>query len=341
MHLHIANTFFEWELEGLLPARCLAGALDGQKTVAQLQMLPVAYAQPGDLIGVTHLPPLSYRQQWPVHFVEVERVAKEAAAVELWGASRLAATWADGVGLPLLQPPWEVVQASNSKASFIDHLLLPTAILVYEEEQLLSWLAKQRGPCVLKSCYGMAGKGRALGDPCLDREVFLRFARREWAHRRPLCVQPWLQRVCDFSTQWRIEPGGTVLFEGVTAMENTSSGLFVASLAGPPATLLGSYERFLPLHLDHAEQVLAQLVAWGYFGHVGIDALVWLDERGRERLCPVVEVNARKTMGWVALKLQRCVRPRGRLALRWGASEGAGRALLPPTNGRQLFLQAL
>jgi hypothetical protein len=40
----------------------------------------------------------------------------------------------------------------------------------------------------------------------------------------------------------------------------------------------------------------------GYCGHVGIDAFIYLWE-GKQRLHPIVEINGRKTMSWVALQM--------------------------------------
>jgi hypothetical protein len=46
------------------------------------------------------------------------------------------------------------------------------------------------------------------------------------------------------------------------------------------------------------------MASLGYFGHVGFDAMIY-KKNNTLHLHPIVEINARKTMGWVALMLQR------------------------------------
>ena len=46
------------------------------------------------------------------------------------------------------------------------------------------------------------------------------------------------------------------------------------------------------------------MLCLGYFGNVGIDAMVYRSENGPQ-LHPIVEINARKTMGFAALELQK------------------------------------
>ncbi|NRA89875.1 MAG: hypothetical protein HRU43_01915, partial [Simkaniaceae bacterium] len=55
---------------------------------------------------------------------------------------------------------------------------------------------------------------------------------------------------------------------------------------------------FLKEHLDAAQVPIQKLFEMGYRGNLGIDAMVY-----NQKLHPIVEINLRKTMGWLALKL--------------------------------------
>ena len=57
-------------------------------------------------------------------------------------------------------------------------------------------------------------------------------------------------------------------------------------------------------HETFAQKVLSKIADVGYFGNVGIDAMIYEEENGEMKLHPVVEINARKTMGWVTLAIQ-------------------------------------
>ena len=57
---------------------------------------------------------------------------------------------------------------------------------------------------------------------------------------------------------------------------------------------------FLEEHREFVTEVLEEIALMGYFGLVGFDAMVY----GNHKLQPIVEINARKTMGLVALAVQ-------------------------------------
>jgi hypothetical protein len=73
-----------------------------------------------------------------------------------------------------------------------------------------------------------------------------------------------------------------------------------------PLTFRGCFP-FLQDHCKKAIPLLGKIAEVGYFGHVGIDAMLYTlpEDPHTLHLHPVVEINARKTMGWAALAFQR------------------------------------
>ena len=67
-----------------------------------------------------------------------------------------------------------------------------------------------------------------------------------------------------------------------------------------------------------AEPIVKRVYARGFFGHLGVDAFVYSEKR----LQPVVEINARKTMSWVALALQQKKKPGKTVRLSFSPKEG-------------------
>ena len=122
MHkLHIANTFFEWELESS-PNVSLCEAFSQHPIFLQLQFLPVLYANSNDALLFTNRPISSY---WELlsssgiptfrYFTLEDREFLPDLEIESWGPSRLIAEWAKTKGLHYFIPDWNVVKEVNSK----------------------------------------------------------------------------------------------------------------------------------------------------------------------------------------------------------------------------------
>lgn len=282
--LHIANTFFESELDNDLPDS-LFDAFHRNAFFHQLQFLPVLYAAAEDGILVTEIP-LSgsfYSYDDALPFKEIES----------WGASRLIARFAKERGIQYDMPPWDVVKEVNSKRySFDNSPKLPGAELLTTETQVQHFLKSIPGNKVLKTCFGVSGKGHLILEEL--NAMALSFLHREWEKGLPVIGEPWVKRDLDFSTQWLIDKNITYL--GATTCVNDGRGQYRSTIVHPENHAIP----FLREHQDCAKEVLTKMKAAGFFGNVGIDAMIY-----DSKLHPIVEINARKTMGWVALQFQR------------------------------------
>jgi hypothetical protein len=170
---------------------------------------------------------------------------------------------------------------------------------------------------VVKQAFGVAG-GNALRllEPCV-LEAQLRWMRRAFAQKRELVVEPWLNRVQDFSVQLEMTPAGLKLC-GFTGLVSDARGQFVANFAEShfhqriptqvvaqfcqPTDISGQLLDFYDLVFDCLE---AELHALDFTGPLGLDAFVYRDSLGTVRLKPVVEINPRYTMGRVLVELMR------------------------------------
>ena len=298
--LHITNTNFEWELrqKTIVP---LQPSLEQCPISLQLQFLPLLYAKAEEGIGVTAFPGLPFSSVHPLHLLSNPGSHEK---VESWGASLSVQVWAKKHRLAYEMPAWGVVQKVNSKAfSFSESPPLKNATLLYSEKEVEQWVCSVRGPKVLKSCFGTAGGGHLLTP--FSPERFLSFIKREGF---PLIGEPWVNRLIDFSTQWIISKEGDILFLGETECVNDGRGQYRENRVGK---VLASYLYFLEAHKEIAYGMLQKMKNLGYFGPVGFDAMLYEDEK----LHPIVEINARKTMGFVALKLQQMHFPKQTISL--------------------------
>jgi hypothetical protein len=302
--LHIANTNFEAELAADQPV-AVATSIQSHPIFMQLQFLPLIYGEPGDGIAVTHAPHPSFTTpHW--HLLDEKHFSYDQ--VTSWGASRNIAAWAEKKKLSYPMPDWNVVKLVNSKAfSFAESPKLPGAALLHSMEELEKWEKLTPGPKVLKSCFGVSGKGHLF----LPSEHTKKFAEKEFSAARPVIAEPWVERKLDFSTQWLIHPDQKIEYLGATICISDHRGRYNANKVGDLPFLFGNYFPLLEKHREIVFPILQKMVTEGYFGNVGIDAMIW----GNDKLHPVVEINARKTMGWIALEILKRRFPKQTIAL--------------------------
>nr|NGX37414.1 [Butirosin acyl-carrier protein]--L-glutamate ligase [Chlamydiota bacterium] len=205
-----------------------------------------------------------------------------ATKLETWGYSLLAKEWAEERNIAYDMPPWDVVKMVNSKSYSFSKSPLPGSRLIYSGDPI-------EPNTVLKSCFGAAGQGLISSDSPKAKK----FCEEQWKRNLPVISEPWVKRICDFSTQWIISKGGEIAYLGVTLCKTTSSGAHQSNTAGMPAPPFVEEQKAV------AEEVLEEIAQMGYFGEVGFDAMV----HGNNELQPIVEINARKTMGFVTLML--------------------------------------
>jgi uncharacterized ferritin-like protein (DUF455 family) len=169
---------------------------------------------------------------------------------------------------------------------------------------------------VVKPAFGSSGRGFRRTERWVPADDA--WAEQALADHGALVVEPWLDRLADFSVQSVACPDGTIQLKGFTRLVTDERGRFLATEAsgrfarlfpseiarffsgGGRGTWLDSwyYERVFPL-------LARRFAACGFQGDFGIDALVHRQPDGSPALRPVVELNPRFTMGRVALELRR------------------------------------
>jgi hypothetical protein len=150
--------------------------------------------------------------------------------------------------------------------------------------------------CVVKAEFG--GSGRDVRIVTQDsEEAALTWANRVLDRGQSVLVEPFDDADAEISAHLTVTADG-VRFDGLCSLRSTPHGQFesVEPLPDPPAALLEPR----PVWESVAERARAD----GYRGPLGIDAAV----KGGEVIRPVRDVNARWTMGRVALVSGREVR---------------------------------
>ena len=172
---------------------------------------------------------------------------------------------------------------------------------------------------VVKAPLATAGRGLVIlgGDDDWARSH--RWIEKTIANQGAVVVEPWLDKVLDFSIQFTVRGDGEITTNGVTRFLTDSRGQYTGTMLNRTLDQLdpelirfvvgpGSGPwRTITYLKGVARSVGRALSELGHVGPAGIDALVYRDQSGSYRLKPIVEINPRFTMGHVALGVRRAI----------------------------------
>ncbi|MBM3198622.1 MAG: hypothetical protein FJZ58_05140 [Chlamydiae bacterium] len=226
-----------------------------------------------------------------------------SSSLSSWGASAHLYAWAQEKNISYEIPSLDIVRMIHSKTFVCKHTqrLPGSRILSCIEELQDLWRTKQE-LFVLKTPLSSSGRGHLF----MKKQEHLFQAQALLQKEGSLIAEPWMQRILDFSTQWWIPKQGTPTYLGATLCYNTERGMYKGSFAGEESFLFGPYLSHLEEHLRHAQLLVNLVQNLGFFGHLGLDAFIYICPQTRMHILqPIVEINARKTMGLVALQLYR------------------------------------
>jgi len=194
-------------------------------------------------------------------------------------------------------------------------------VAVHTLEDALSAIAKIRArghhKIILKEALGVAGSNAMrLFEPEI-LETQKRWMQNAFAHKRELVVEPWLERLMDFSAQLEMSERGLKLC-GYTGLLNDARGQFIANFAEAhhhkriPARVISQFNapvdvsgQLLEFYGGIYSALEKELAALHFVGPIGIDAFVYRAAGGTVKLKPIVEINPRYTMGRVLVELMR------------------------------------
>lgn len=191
-----------------------------------------------------------------------------------------------------------------------DLLLEPDSAIRQMEKKVKSWPSTLGHNFTLKPRLGTSGRGRVPGvDGRVDSSA-VRGALKRLAKRGGAILEPWFKRGTDLSAQMHISEAGEVTLLGTLEQIVAPSGVYIghrAEFDNRGRVYCGN---------DHDEtlretSVIAANRAFGegFFGACGIDAFTALvpgpDDSETYVLRPLVEFNARYTMGTIAIGILR------------------------------------
>ncbi|WP_433289821.1 ATP-grasp domain-containing protein [Pseudonocardia sp. CA-142604] len=254
----------------------------------------------------------------PATITRLAQLASEGCWLSPHGVSTLEEQLAQRSGLRLAAPDAAICKAVNSKIysrRLADEIGLRQALgwACDTPAELDEAIAGARGllavdrKVVVKDAFGVSGKGIAVIET-EDRlgRLHRMIARRAAEQRRVgLVVEEWVPKAADLNYQFTVGRDGAVRFDFVK-QALTDGGVhkghrFPVSLTAAQLDELG----------QAAQRIGERLAGDGYFGVVGVDAMV--DPEGG--LFPLVEINARNNMSTYQALVQTTFAGAGKVAL--------------------------
>lgn len=153
---------------------------------------------------------------------------------------------------------------------------------------------------VLKGEFGGAGREVRFGSGRLS-DADVGWAGNRFRRGLAVTIEPRLDRLQEAGLQFRISRSGDVAFDGVTPLLTRPAGGYLGSRFADDPALLTLWREAIETGRRVAEAVAAE----GYFGPLGIDAMYYRTADGSAALRLLQDLNARYTMGRLALGLRR------------------------------------
>ncbi|MCH2065048.1 MAG: ferritin-like domain-containing protein [Roseibacillus sp.] len=305
-----------------------------------LSLLPAYLARREDVVIVPVLPPTSFLTELLDAGIELPEIVAAERLPEIrerklhelrpWARTPDAQPVIDSLGVECV-PASRDLFSKALQAEFLRSLLenVTNPVLCGPEDvgttvgsvdEVQDWMeASSFSQCVVKAPFSTAGRDRVICRVAEGVTDGVRVAVEELIGRQgPLVIEPWLERLVDFSVHYDMDDGG-LRRRGLVVLENTERGQFRRAMVAnrftdfleeevrrvlfEGASRQGHLVEFME---DTLEPGLASLLEkHHYAGPVGVDSFLYRNQEGAVRWKPVVEINPRYTMGRVALELAR------------------------------------
>lgn len=161
---------------------------------------------------------------------------------------------------------------------------------------------------IAKAEFGMSARERILGHGPMT------VADENWVRHRitqhgAVFFEPWVDRIDEFGIQMDVPIQGQPELVGITPMRVDANGQYAGSWFAYHESQFADSRPFWQSAIDVTCNAARHLQSHGYFGPVGIDAMVYRAADGSKRLRPLQDINARWTMGRLSLGLRRLLDP--------------------------------
>ena len=173
------------------------------------------------------------------------------------------------------------------------------------------------GHAVIKAPWSSSGRGVRFtsqhSTPNTQHSTLTSWLQNIIARQGSVMIEPYYNKVKDFGLEFYSDGKGTINYLGLSLF-HTENGAYTGNVLATEASKRELLGRVLPLSLlDEAKSrlciELGALCNGKYTGPLGVDLMVVENKGLTTLLHPCVEINLRRTMGHVALALEKRLNP--------------------------------
>jgi hypothetical protein len=240
-------------------------------------------------------------------FITPEKIPElqgEITQVCPWGWTDQTRDLAKELGIQDESPSHEAVLLTNSRSYSLMlsrklNCELPGEVEIHSMSELGRALeqAEFADGFVIKSEFSQSGRGQIMSRECVLSEKEHGWANKRFENRLTLYLEPKLLPVNEFGIQWEIPQQGTPALFGITALSSGRNGQFESSTVNIRFNLFPELEGIIEIQ----KEACSEIQRIGYFGPVGIDAMIYEAPDGKRMPRPLQDINARWTMGRLAI----------------------------------------
>ena len=228
----------------------------------------------------------------------IESVSENSFAIE-----EKTFVFAETNNLKLSAPDFNIIRMANSKvfsSEVADSMIVQDRYIVNSSDELSHYGEQtllNNASLIIKSEFGVSGKGSVKIDTLKQLSFIVRFIKRqeEKGLVSTFIIERFLDKKSDFSAIAYITPDFKYQVLSLQAMVNSGNS-FNSIVPVDKNTRQLILDKGYMLYLENALKCLTEL---GYFGSVCIDSMILKDNK----VIPVVEINARKSMSFIYYSL--------------------------------------
>lgn len=282
-----------------------------QKIINELGCTALIVAEPEDSVLINVNPSNDYFEYLDnMEFEYSDKILcdnyNEEYTAEVWGWDQHTKQLLSKKNVACDCPDYETIKEVNSKI-FSNQLAkennLPGGQIFENLDMLKKYIQKIKVfPQVIKPVFSSAGSGFIIKEDKVfskkeEHALEILFEQQKTA----VLVEHWKNRINDYSITFDLSKTGQVKNISQNKMIVSSRGTFLAIL--PDST-----DKFFIRNHEKIETIInnvkKKLSVKNYFGPVGIDMYEYIDENGEKKNNYLAEINARKTMTYIAQKIK-------------------------------------
>ncbi len=299
-----------------------------------LAFLPAWYAAPGDFVLVHEPLPADFEKgighglatAIPISELASYTTLLANQTVDIWGISSQSCHFLEQLSaqhrlnwtVPKWKDEYRTLGSRQTAQRVLSHLienfpeidktLVPQFITNLDEiEQIME---KTTHKMLVKAPHSSSGNGLVwlpAGKLAQSERQILRGMLRK---QSAVSLEKALDKRLDFSMHFEItaaHAAPSTNFIGYSLFQTNAKGAYEKSLILAQDAIEKQLSELIPITVlntvkHHLQQIINEIYAPHYQGNIGVDMLIYLDDN-KLKLHPCVEINMRKSMGYLALRL--------------------------------------